>query len=94
MPLYRPNIYYLIICIESIITQYHNTLELCIYADGMPSKNVLGLLNAYTNLDSRIRFSIGDEHSHISKASNMALSMTNGKYIAFIDQDDFLLHIP
>lgn len=90
MPLYKPNVEYLLICIESILDQSSDDWELCIYTDGVPNLNILKILKAYAFLDFRIRFKVGNVRGHISKASNQAIKMTTGKYVALIDQDDFI----
>ena len=90
MPLYKPEMEYLIICIESILKQSSDDWELCIYADGVPNLKVIKLIEAYSFLDFRIKFKVGKVRCHISEASNHAIKMTTGKYVALIDQDDFI----
>ena len=90
MPLYKPDAEYLSICLESVLEQSSDDWELCIYTDGVPNLKILKILKAYAFLDFRIKFKVGKTRGHISKASNQAIKMTTGKYVALIDQDDFI----
>ena len=58
MPLYKPEMEYLFICIESILKQSSDDWELCIYADGVPNLKVIKLIEAYSfwTLESNLRW--------------------------------------
>ncbi len=74
--------------IESVLGQSFNDFELIIADDGS-SDNSLALINKYAEKDERIRVYYFEKNKGIPSAHNMAISMSNGKYIAMIDCDDF-----
>ena len=45
MPLYKPSIKHLVVCLESVIGQHFRDWELCIYADGKPKRKVKILID-------------------------------------------------
>lgn len=87
---YNSNISYLTACIESVIQQSYPNWQLCIADDASVNIEVHELLEYYHNLDSRISLVKRDKNGHISQASNSALSLAKGQYIALIDHDDLL----
>lgn len=87
---YNSDIGFLSSCIESVIHQSYPDWQLCIADDGSINVEVHKLLEYYLNLDSRISLIKRDENGHISQASNTALSLAKGQYIALIDHDDLL----
>ncbi|WP_270666602.1 glycosyltransferase family 2 protein [Aeromonas sp. QDB59] len=87
---YNSDIGFLSSCIESVIHQSYPDWQLCIADDGSANVEVHKLLEYYHNLDSRISLIKRDENGHISQASNSALSLAKGQYIALIDHDDLL----
>ena len=74
--------------IESVLAQTFKDFELIIADDGS-SDNSLALINKYAEKDERIRVYYFEKNKGIPSAHNMAISMSNGKYIAMIDCDDF-----
>lgn len=88
MPLYNSPVKWLEIAIESILNQSYTNWELCMVDDG--SKDLRGVYYAKEAVarDHRIRFQRNEENGGISTASNVALKMASGEYIALIDQDD------
>ena len=73
--------------INSILTQTHRNIEIILVDDG--SKDLSGkICDEYSKIDSRIKV-IHKENGGSSSARNMALDVATGKYIMFIDADDF-----
>lgn len=73
--------------INSILKQTHKNLEIILVDDG--SKDLSGkICDEYSKIDSRIKV-IHKENGGSSSARNMALDVATGKYIMFIDADDF-----
>lgn len=77
-------------CIESVLQQEYPHWELCIADDASPDTRVRTLLQEYRERDPRIRVHHRARNGHISAASNTALDMARGQYIALLDHDDEL----
>ena len=90
MPVYNPSVKFLKRAIESIRNQAYTNWELCIADDKSTNKNVKPVLLSYQSKDPRIKVVFRDTNGHISQASNSALSLAGGDYVALVDQDDEL----
>ena len=75
-------------CIESILSQDYSNIELILVNDGSKdnSKNVI---EDYSKKDKRIKI-INQENSGVSSARNNGMKISKGKYIGFIDADDYV----
>ncbi|MDT2437279.1 glycosyltransferase [Enterococcus avium] len=80
----------LVDCIESVINQTYTNWELCIADDASTNTDVKMILEYYQNRDSRIRVVYRKQNGHICKATNSALKIAKGEFIAFLDNDDFI----
>ncbi len=81
----------LIRCIESVLHQrYKNAIEIIIINDGS-TDNTQCILNKYVTYrsDSRKILIKNTVNRGVSSARNLAISIANGKYLSFIDADDF-----
>lgn len=78
---------YLPQCIESIINQTYNNWELILADDGS-SDNSSRICDEYAAKDNRIKV-IHKENGGVSSARNAALEIAEGKWITFIDSDDW-----
>jgi glycosyltransferase involved in cell wall biosynthesis len=90
MPVYNPDLEYLTQAIESVIAQSYSNWELCIADDDSSDQQVRDLIVNYANIDNRIKYEFRTENGNISAASNTALSMATGEYVALLDHDDTL----
>jgi GT2 family glycosyltransferase len=90
MPVYNAPEPLLREAIESVLAQIYPHWELCIADDASPSTHVRLILDEYVRRDQRIRVSYRAENGHISRASNTAIEMARGEYVAFLDHDDLL----
>ncbi len=72
-------------CISSLINQLDDSTEIVIVDDGSDD-NTQSVCQRY--LKENVRF-IKQEHSGVSAARNNGIQNSNGKYITFIDSDDF-----
>lgn len=90
LPVYNTEEKWLRECIESVLSQYYSNWELCIADDNSNQSQVRRILNEYEARDPRIRIVYRDENGHISKASNSALEIATGEYVALLDHDDTL----
>ncbi|MDT2755508.1 glycosyltransferase [Enterococcus pseudoavium] len=80
----------LVDCIESVINQTYTNWELCIADDASTITDVKTVLEYYQNKDTRIRVVYRKQNGHICKATNSALKIAKGEFIAFLDNDDFI----
>ena len=78
---------YLPTCLDSIINQTLEDIEIICVNDGSPD-NCLKILNEYAKRDSRI-IVINQENRGVSGARNHGLETACGKYIVFVDPDDW-----
>ena len=90
MPSYNPNPVWLRDAIESVRAQIYPHWELCIADDASPSSEVKAILKSYAESDPRIKVAFRPENGHISAASNSALELATGSWIALMDHDDLL----
>jgi GT2 family glycosyltransferase len=90
LPVYNPNPDWLRECLESVLDQSYSNWQLCIVDDASSDPQVGALLREYKLQDERIQLSFRKENGHISAASNTALQMASGEYLALLDHDDRL----
>ena len=90
MPVYDATECHLRLAIESVIKQSYPNWELCIADDASPSPHVRQVLEEYKSKDSRIKVVYRPVNGHISAASNSALELVSGSYVALMDHDDEL----
>jgi len=90
VPVYKTPIALLTRCIESVLDQTYPTWELCLADDGSGDAALAALLQQYTKRDARIRVVTLPQNLGISGATNAALSLSTGQYLAFLDHDDEL----
>jgi len=90
MPVYNPPLGMLKEAIQSVQNQLYPNWELCIADDASTDKVVRKLLKEHTKCDNRIKVVFRKHNGHISAASNSAIELANGEYIALLDNDDLL----
>lgn len=88
IPVYNVSEEWLNKCIDSVIRQYYTNWELCIADDNSTLPHVKKMLDVYKSKDKRIKVIYRKENGHISEATNTAIDMASGEYIAFMDNDD------
>ena len=90
MPTYNPNPVWLTEAIRSVQAQLYPYWELCIADDASPNADCRNLLQQFEKEDSRIKVVYREKNGHISAASNSALALASGQWIALMDHDDLL----
>lgn len=90
MPLYNSPVKWLKLAIESIINQTYINWELCLVDDGSKDLRGISLVEDFKKKDARIKLFVAPKNEGIACASNKALEMATGEFIALVDQDDEL----
>lgn len=90
MPTYNTPIEYLKRCIDSVILQSYPKWELCIADDNSPDKEVVKTIEDYIKQEPRIKLVKRKENGHISAATNSAIEVATGDFIALLDHDDII----
>ena len=90
IPVYNIESNFLSDCINSILKQSYQNFEICIADDHSTNEDTIKTLREYEKKDSRIKVVYRKENGHISKATNSALEIASGDYIALMDDDDKL----
>lgn len=79
---------YLERCILSVLNQSYDNFELILINDGS-TDNSLNVLNSFAKKDKRVVV-IDKPNGGVSSARNSGLDISKGKYIAFLDSDDYV----
>lgn len=79
---------YLSECIDSILAQTYQSLEVILVNDGSPD-NCGAICDAYAARDSRVKV-IHKPNGGAASARNMGLDAARGDYICLIDSDDWV----
>lgn len=87
VPIYNTS-KYLPKCIDSIINQTYSNLEILLIDDGSKD-NSLNICKDYEKKDNRIKV-FHKENGGLSDARNYGIDVCVGKYLIFIDSDDYV----
>lgn len=87
VPVYNVE-HYLPQCIESILNQTFTDFELILIDDGSPDR-CPQICDKYAQKDRRIVV-IHQENAGVSAARNAGVKIAKGKYIGFVDSDDWI----
>lgn len=75
-------------CIDSILNQTYKNIEIIIVDDGS-TDGCDEICNMYAEKDKRIKV-VHIKNSGVSNARNVGLRLAKGKYITFVDADDYI----
>ena len=75
-------------CVDSILAQSYKNLEIILIDDGSKD-NSLEICSKYSRKDNRIKI-FHKNNGGVSSARNFGLTEASGKYICFVDSDDWL----
>ena len=90
MPVYNTRPEFLRKALDSVLAQLYPMWELCIADDASTNHEVRTILDDYARRDRRIKLVYRNDNGHISAASNSALQLATGRFIALMDHDDEL----
>ena len=90
MPTYNPPDDLLTKAIASVRHQLYPHWELCIADDCSTDPHVRQILEKAAAEDDRIKLKFREKNGHISLASNTAINLAEGEYLALFDHDDVL----
>lgn len=90
VPTYNTASEHLIAAIESVRGQLYEDWQLCIADDGSTRKDHFPILKDYAARDPRIQVRFLDKNLGIAGASNAALGLATGDFVALLDHDDEL----
>lgn len=79
---------YLPRCLDSILCQSYENLEIILVDDGSPDGSG-AICDGYAQKDPRIQV-IHQENGGLSAARNAGIAAATGAYLAFVDSDDYL----
>ncbi len=87
VPVYNVEVY-LPQCLDSILSQDYEKLEVILIDDGSPD-HCGAICDEYARRDSRVRV-IHQKNAGAAAAKNAGLRVASGEYLSFVDSDDFL----
>lgn len=87
VPIYKVE-QYLSRCIESLLEQSYNNIELILVDDGSPDR-CGEICEEYAQKDNRIKI-VHKKNGGLSDARNAGLKIASGNYVAFVDSDDWV----
>ncbi len=90
MPTHNTNPEWLKEAIGSVLDQTYPFFELCIADDASHDPKTRELLMFFSKADSRIKTVFREKGGHIAEASNSALELVTGDFVALLDHDDRL----
>ena len=90
LPTYNPDPEWLSEALLSVINQTCKDWELCVADDKSTDPRVRETLEKYSRMDSRVKCIFRETNGHISEASNSALELASGTWIALMDHDELL----
>lgn len=73
--------------IESVINQTYQNWEM-ILVDDCSSDNSAQIINEFSEKDKRVKYIKLEKNSGVAEARNMALRVSKGRFIAYLDADD------
>jgi len=90
MPVYNVSEEHLSKALDSVLRQYYPFWELCICDDASTDPKVRAVLERYSANEERIKVTFSENNEGIALASNKALRLATGEFVALLDHDDEL----
>ena len=90
LPVYDPKPKFLDAAIKSVRCQLYPHWELCVADDASTRAKVRAVLERHRSRDARIKVVRRETNGHICRATNSALELVRGEFVALLDHDDVL----
>ena len=90
MPVYNSDPRYLEMALQSVENQIYDHWEICIADDASSDQRAISFVKSYQSKNSRVKVVRLEEHGHIAGATNAAIGLAEGDFLAFVDHDDEL----
>ena len=90
IPLHNPKLEWLKEAIESVRNQLYSNWELCIGGDISTDPAIRILLEQAAREDTRVKVVFRERNGNVAAASNSALELAIGEWVALLDQNDLL----
>jgi len=90
-PVFDPPEAVLRACLDSVRDQTFTDWEHCLVDDGSTAPHVRAVLDEYAAADARFRVTYRSANGGIIAASNDALDMATGEFVALLDHDDLIV---
>ena len=90
VPVYNAQAPYLEALFLSLQAQFYEHWELCIADDASTAPHIRPLLESFALRDARVKCVFRPRNGHICAATNSALDLASGDFIALVDHDDLL----
>lgn len=88
VPYYNSNLYKFRKCLDSILKQTYSDFEVLVCIDGSEN-DYHNIMDEYSKKDSRFHFHVL-QHAGVSSTRNYGIKNATGKYLSFIDSDDYV----
>ena len=90
MPVFNPPVHFLREAVDSVQNQAYPHWELCIADDASSDPQIRDYLNQLATQDKRVKLVLREQNGHIVAASNSALAVATGEFVALLDHDDLI----
>lgn len=90
VPVYNIGEQLLTRCLDSILKQSYNNLEVIIVDDCTPNKEDVEIASRYSQQDGRVRVIRHETNTGLFETRITGVEASTGEYILFVDVDDFL----
>lgn len=76
-------------CVDSILKQTYKNIEVILVED-CSTDNTYNIIKKYPKLDKRVKLIKNEKNGGLSFSRNAGIKAASGKYIGFIDSDDYV----
>lgn len=91
LPVHDPPAEVFAAALESVLAQTYPHWELCIADDASTQPHVRATIERFAARDPRVRMVFRPRPGHIAAATNSALAIARGEFVALLDHDDLLM---
>ena len=92
IPVYNVESAYLVECIDSVINQTYQNLEILLIDDKSTDPTILPILQQYEKKDNRVELIVKTINEGVSFTRQYGIDIAKGEFLFFIDCDDYITH--